>query len=276
MTYNDDFFTPEHVDEQIDELSQRSPRDYLPPHEQTSFHAQAETRLIADLEACYQPARQEDRASLAHAWARISALAERQYSPSQPTQPLPVPVPAASQERILVRHGLKRRDPARVREGKFARRLSLLVAVCVSVFLVGGLVVMTNLSRQQSATSVHVEPAKKPPIPTRTPPVFGKTLYTTAAYQSGFESLSWSPDSKRVASATVDHVQFWDATTGAHLITVQLPDGSPSEWAWSLDWSPNSDNVAVATNKHLLIVNGQVMRREPGSLTLITLALLAL
>jgi WD40 repeat protein len=50
-------------------------------------------------------------------------------------------------------------------------------------------------------------------------------------------------------------VQFWDATTGDHLVTLQLP-GDNSEWAYSLDWSPNSNEVAVGTNKRLLIVDG--------------------
>src|SRR5205807_330006 len=51
-------------------------------------------------------------------------------------------------------------------------------------------------------------------------------------------------------------VQFWDATTGGHLVTLQMPGGT-NEWAWNVSWSPNSDNVAVSTNLHVLIVNSQ-------------------
>lgn len=93
--------------------------------------------------------------------------------------------------------------------------------------------------------------------PTSTPTLsgsLGKTLYTTPANSIGFSALSWSPDSKHVASAT-DGVQIWDASTGKHLVTVQMPAGG--EWPYGLDWSPNSQQVAVATNQHVLIVNGQ-------------------
>ena len=145
------------------------------------------------------------------------------------------------------------------RRGTFSRRLSLLVAVLVSALLVGGLAAVLNLSRQMSTSRPPGATAKNTPSATSTPaPVFGKTLYTTPATQWGFESLSWSPDSKRMASATVGTggVQFWDATTGDHLVTVQLPGGA-NEWASALDWSPTSQEAAVATNEHILIVNSQ-------------------
>jgi WD40 repeat protein len=151
---------------------------------------------------------------------------------------------------------MRNQGPDVSRGGNVSRRLSLLGAVLVAVLLVGGLAAILNLSRQKSATGTSVVPAKNSPTATSTPaPVLGKTLYTTPANQWGFESLSWSPNSKRVASAT-GGVQFWDATTGAHLVTVQLPGGT-NEWANGLDWSPNSEDVAVATSQHILIVDGQ-------------------
>lgn len=258
MTYDHDFFTPDNVDEQVDQLSQHSRRGQLPRNERTGGPTQVGAYLVGDLKAYYQVERQEDIASLERAWKRVSARLprDREHPQSTTTKSLSTPIPRVSQERIR-----KMRNSVHdvSRGGKFSRRLNLLVAVLVSALLVGGLAAVLNLSRQVSTSRPPGVTAKNTPSATSTPaPVFGKTLYTTPANQWGFESLSWSPDSKRVASATVGTggVQFWDATTGDHLVTVQLPGGG-NEWAYALDWSPNSEDVAVATNEHVLIVNGQ-------------------
>jgi WD40 repeat protein len=264
MTYDRDFFTPDNVEEQVDQLSQHSMRGHLPRNERAGEPSQVGAYLVGDLKAYYQIEQQEDIASLERAWKRISARMpeDREHFQSITTQPLPTPIPRGSQGRIRkMRNSIH--DVSR--GGNFSRRLSLLVAVLVSALLVGGLAAVLNLSRQVSTshppgvTTENTPTATSTPAATRTPaPVFGKTLYITPANQWGFESLSWSPDSKRVASATVGTggVQFWDATTGEHLVTVQLPGGA-SEWAYGLSWSPNSEDVAVATNQHILIVNGQ-------------------
>jgi WD40 repeat protein len=258
MTYDHDFFAPDKVDEQVDELSQHSRRGHLPRNERAGEPSQAGASLVGDLKAYYQVERQEDNASLERAWKRVSARLprDREHSQSTTTNPLSTPIPRGSQERI---RKLRNQVPDVSRGGNFSRRLSLLVAVLVSALLVGGLAAVLNLSRQVSTSRSPGVTAKNTPSATSTPaPVFGKTLYTTPANQWGFESLSWSPDSKRVASATVGTggVQFWDAITGDHLVTVQLPGGA-NEWAYALDWSPNSEDIAVATNEHVLIVNGQ-------------------
>ena len=258
MTYDHDFFTPDNVDEQVDELSQHSRRGKLPRHERAGEPSQAGAHLVGDLKAYYQVEQQEDIASLERAWKRISARlpGDREHFQSITTQPLSTPIPRDSQGRIR-----KMRNSAHdvSRGGDFSRRLSLLAAVLVSALLVGGLAAVLNLSRQVSTSRPAGVTAKNTPTATSTPaPVFGKTLYTTPANQWGFESLSWSPDSKRVASATAGTggVEFWDATTGDHLVTVPLPGGA-NEWAYALDWSPNSEEAAVATNENVLIVNGQ-------------------
>ena len=256
MTNNHDFFAPEMVDEQVDELSQHSRRGHLPRNERAGEPSQAGASLVRDLKDYYQVDQQEDSASLERAWKRVSAMlpGDREHFQSITTRPLPIPIPRVSQERI---RKMRNQVPAVSRGGNFSRRLSLLGAVLVAALLVGGLAAILNLSHHKSATSAPVVQANNSPIATSTP-VFGKTLYTTPANQWGFTSLAWSPDSERVASVTVGTrgVQFWDATTGGHLVTVQLPGGA-NEWAYALDWSPNSEDVAVATNEHVLIVNGQ-------------------
>ena len=256
MTYDHNFFTPDTVDEQVDQLSQHSMRDYLPRNERTGEASQAGASLIGDLKAYYQVEQQEDIASLERARKRVSVRLPRDREHSQSTtKPLSTPIPRVPQERIpMMRNHVS--DVSR--GGNFSRRMSLLGAVLVAALLVGSLAAIFNLSRHLSTTGVPVVQATHAPAATSTPapaPVPGKTLYTTPANQWGFDSLSWSPNSKRVASAT-GSVQFWDATTGDHLVTVQLPGGA-NEWANGLDWSPNSGDVAVATNQHLLIIDGQ-------------------
>lgn len=258
MTYDRDFFTPENVDEQVDEFSQYSRGVALPPNEQAEVSAQAGAQLVGDLKAYYQIEQQEDVASLARAWKQISARLPGDHRQPQSISPqsLSIPISRISQERTR-----KMQDSVHdaSRKGRFSRQLRLLVAVLVSVLLVGGLAVVLNVNHQKSLTST---PVQKTPTPTATAtpaPVWGKTLYTTPPNQYGTTGLSWSPNSQRIAAVANfpgSGVQFWDATTGDHLVTTQLPDGM-NEVVHGLDWSPNSEDVAIATNKHLLLVNGQ-------------------
>lgn len=261
MTQDRDFFTPDNVDEQVDQLSQSTTRGHFPYHRQTGEPPQAAESLIEDLQAYYQTERQEDSASLEYVWKRVSGALPRNRELSQlTTRPLPVQAPKVSQERVPM---MRNHVSEIFRGGNFSRRLGLLVAVLVAALVVGSLAAIVTLSHHQSTNSVYSVPTMHVPIATSTPVAAsdlapGKTLYTTPANRWGFEGVSWSPDSKHVASATIDPkgVQFWDATTGKNLVTVQLPGGT-SEWAYNVAWSPDSDNVAVATNQHILIVNGQ-------------------
>ncbi len=145
-------------------------------------------------------------------------------------------------------------------------KLSLLVA---SLLLIVSMAAVFSYVRQGTTTgavkttitATRVVKAKHTPTSTPTSiGSFGKTLYTTPpASQTGFSSLSWSPDSKRVASFSnlSTGVQIWDATTGNHLLTVKMP--GTYEWPTSggVAWAPNSQLVAVATNQHIRIINGQ-------------------
>jgi WD40 repeat protein len=138
-------------------------------------------------------------------------------------------------------------------------------ALATAVLLAAGLIVVLSMAavltylRPKTTTTTgisHTSLAKTAtPIPTPTQPaIMGQTLYTTPPDQQGFSAISWSPDSKRIASLASD-VQMWDATTGQHLVKVQLP--GVNEWATGLSWSPNSQVVAITTNQEMLIANGQ-------------------
>src|SRR5579883_1394214 len=141
MRDNHDFFIPEHIDEQIDDLSRSSHTLQTSHDESTGEAAQGEAALVKDLKGYYQRARQEDNASLDRAWERISAHLQRRREDIQPSQSrlLSPSTTGIYQERIhtmqyTVSH-----------KGKLPRQLSLLVAVLVSALVVGGLVAVLNL-----------------------------------------------------------------------------------------------------------------------------------
>lgn len=87
-----------------------------------------------------------------------------------------------------------------------------------------------------------------PPVTTPTPaPVHtsaGKTVYVFHSQFDGFYSLAWSPDGKRIASAS-SSVQIWDATSGNHLFTYNPNSGGASVLA--VAWSPDGKRIASAS-----------------------------
>jgi len=146
----------------------------------------------------------------------------------------------------------KHSSPSRL--AKIVRNVSLVAAVFI---VVGSMVAILNFARQNVTSGKHTAATPTYTKTTLTPTSgnVGKVLYTTPPNNVGFNSLSWSPDSKRVASPTIHGVQIWDATTGQHLVSVSLP--APDESYDQAIWSPNSELVAVTTNRHILLVNGE-------------------
>lgn len=153
------------------------------------------------------------------------------------------------------------------KRGKLWRGLNTLAAVLVAALLVGGLVAVVRLRHQTSVGAGRI--TEVTPTPTTPSLPIGTTVYTTPPDSHGYSAFSWSPDSTRIASLDSQGVQFWDATTGKHLINFHIP--GQNEWAWGLSWSPNGQDVAVGTTQEILLVNaqtGQVVRSlSSGSLT---------
>jgi eukaryotic-like serine/threonine-protein kinase len=65
--------------------------------------------------------------------------------------------------------------------------------------------------------------------------------YTYSGHIDYVSAVAWSPDGKRIASASGDHtVQVWDAANGGHVLTYRGHGGD----VLSLAWSPDGKNVA--------------------------------
>src|SRR5438309_249784 len=77
--------------------------------------------------------------------------------------------------------------------------------------------------------------------PPRTPPL-GTTLYH--GHLNGVTMVAWSPDGKRIASASYDKtVQVWDPVTG-HLFALYR---GHTDWVSAIAWSPDGKYLASAS-----------------------------
>ena len=73
----------------------------------------------------------------------------------------------------------------------------------------------------------------------------GQQLFTYQGHSTYVNAVTWSPDSKRIASGGGDKtVQVWDASNGNTLLTYR----GHSDVVQSVAWSPDSRYVASASN----------------------------
>jgi WD40 repeat protein/serine/threonine protein kinase len=71
-----------------------------------------------------------------------------------------------------------------------------------------------------------------------------RDLLTLRGHTGGVNSVAWSQDGTRLASAGQDGtVKVWDATTGQETLTVR----EPSQAVWSVAWSPDGTRLAAVS-----------------------------
>lgn len=240
MTRQDDLFTPEEVDEQIDRLSQS-----LDQHPASRSDSPM-LRLVRDIRRRYRGESQEDARSLERAWGRIarqSGYAFRQEGEKEPS----IDIFADQQE--STRQYMQPNIPVHSRWQTAQRRIGMVAAVVFLTILVGSLVVVLNIAHRGTTTG---HPGSKPastgvlakPSPTAPAPSanIGKIVYTRHEQQfNDVYQLSWSPDGTRIADANDNNFESWDATTGKHnLIYI----GSGDFGGYSVLWSPDGKRLA--------------------------------
>jgi WD40 repeat protein len=256
MSEQYDPFFPQNVDESVEQFTSINQAD-------SALHGpmltNQEAQLIANLQKFHRPEHERYQQALQRVENRLVEryIFQGKHSSSTPVAPVQQGQPS---NRWKIQKGrfnkMQYKQSLSSTPAKLGRSLALVAVVLV---LLGSVVAVLNHAHQRTTGNGNTSgiPVKAKPTATPIPkkPI-GTTLYTTPSNTLGFEGFSWSPDSKRVADATITNVQIWDAATGKHKVTIQMPGGT-SEWPWSLDWSHSSQQVAIATNQHVLIVNGQ-------------------
>lgn len=188
-TDNHEFFTPERVDEQIDQLSLNEPgtrqgqaEKRLVRESQASYQvAQSEQRLVQELQTYYQVEQPEDLASLERAWKRVSAHLPEQQTATRSQDKPSTHTLRFPQERTRMMRSQQASDNHKGK--KLFRRLNMLAAVLIAGLLVGGMVVVFKSAQPHTvgtASRRGVTPAPTQPALQTAPSLPGLYLITQA------------------------------------------------------------------------------------------------
>lgn len=219
MPENEHFFTPESVDEQVERLAKQ--------HNGTlSTEDEAARYLMKDVHHAYRAQSEQHQQTLDRAWQRIQ---QRNRLAESPTQGLPVI--QSERERRSRGNG----------STFYSQRLNMIAAMVIACLLVGSMLIVLDVARQgqhgTTARPTTTRAASTPVLPARP----GITVYTYAG-NAAIYSVDWSQDSTRIISAS-STVRMWDATTGAHMVTL-----TPAQVTapFAARWSPDGKFVATA------------------------------
>lgn len=162
----------------------------------------------------------------------LTVLLTRSSQFSPPPTPskntLPSQSPWQSSSGITTRQGISRR----IVIGGLAA-----IAGIATVGVVGRVLLQT-LSQQSSA---HIFSPVPPTSPSPTLPPIGTILNIYRGHSKDVFAVAWSPDGKRIASASLDKtVQVWNAVDGGNVFTYRGHSNS----VIAVVWSPNGKRIA--------------------------------
>jgi outer membrane protein assembly factor BamB len=163
MTYNNEQFQPEIVDEQLSQLSQPL---IATSRTQQTWDNRTNRRFVQHLHRSYHEISAGDGRSLERAWERIAQQLHTEEDISMPE--------------LQLQHTLPGSLPVPVRRQTIFQRLGLLVAVLFLIALVGSLVVVLDMAHNAGMSNNHLA-AKA--VATHTPQLYLYVVSNKAVYK---------------------------------------------------------------------------------------------
>lgn len=259
MPDNQDFFSPEYMDEHLERATSSRASIDLTPVDPAKL-------LVRDLHTFYSDAGDAHKRSLQRVWERLAVEnAQRQQAERATEARLYALQPL--QPRAKIASSAK---PTRSRQKRQANVvLTVLAALLFLVLMVGSLLTIVHFTRSQfgtppPATSTPVPSQATPtPIPGYAYPTPGKTASISQPSPAGFSGLTWSQDSKQVAASTQGKVWIWSALANGQPL---IFDPQAGDKPVVLAWSPAAPRLAVGSKQVQVIDpgNGMVIFSDPA------------
>lgn len=249
MAEPEEFYTPTHVDEQIDALFQGRA---MPGRD---------IRLADDLHAILEHEHENVR-SLQQVWQRL--LGESSEQPI--TKIIALSERQQQGETVMIQNGTYTQKKSQARS--LLRVWSTLAAVLVVIILVGSMLLILNGVRQQGNSSSTAGKSAHTPVMATPTPVLreGQIVYQSANFDLTMPA-SWSPDGKRLAVAVNrTTVESWDALTGKHLVHYPVAQNSDAPGALTVNyvtnvaWSPDGSKLLVAESHTIYLFEADTAR----------------
>ncbi len=243
MSEHEDFYTPEHVDEQVDALLQAR---------NMSLRDQ---RLASDLHSILGH-KDEDAYSL----QRVLQKLMKDDTSTQQGKIIPfVDLHSQQQGRFVAMPKTLKQPTKTSRMKPVLRALTTLAAVLVVAVLVGSMLLVLNATRQKpiGTTTANNGLASKTPTASLTTPATlktGQVIYRSASLDLSM-AVVWSPDGSRVATViNRTQVESWDAQTGKNVLIYPIDEAFAVA---NVAWSPDGNSLAVAGTAKIYLFNAK-------------------